>query len=368
MIDPTSISFPGLGIGEFTVDKVAFTIGNVSVRWYGVIIALGIVCAFLVAYFHSKADKLVTDDLLDIGIFTVVFGVIGARLYYVVTSASSGRDHYSDFLDVIAVWNGGLAIYGGIIAGALAIYFTCRYKKISWQKLCDMIAPGVMIAQAMGRWGNFFNGEAHGSVVAEGSPLYFLRMGLYEGGKLAYYHPTFLYESLWNLIGFVLIQIFYKKKKFDGQIVLSYFAWYGFGRMFIEALRTDSLYIGHTGIRISQAVGLLCFLIAGGLLIAGWILSKKGKLGVRSTVYLPGAKRLILMEQEHAAAAAGTENHSSRNASGKKTAGIAFPWKKHVSPNEEGMGTDSGKSADPSGKTSIAPEDSPETASEKTDE
>ena len=301
MIDPTTMSFPGLGIGEFTVDKVAFSIGKIEVRWYGILITLGIICAFVVAYLHTREDKLVTDDLLDIGLVTVISGIVGARLYYVITSATSGRDTYNSFLDVIAVWNGGLAIYGAIIGGGLAVYFMCRYKKVRWQKLLDAVAPGVMIAQAIGRWGNFMNGEAHGTVVAENSPLAFLRMGLYEGGKFAYYHPTFLYESLWNLVGFILIQSFYKKKKFDGQILLEYVAWYGFGRMFIEGMRTDSLYLGHTGIRISQLLAFLCFIVAGGLLIAGFIATHKGKLGVADGVYLPGAKRLVLLERERIA-------------------------------------------------------------------
>ena len=144
-----------------------------------------------------------------------------------------------------------------------------------------MVAPGVMIAQAMGRWGNFFNGEAHGGIVPEKSPLYFIRMGLDPNELtqgMAYVHPTFLYESLWNILGFVLINVFlYKRKKFNGQIVLTYAAWYGFGRMFIEALRTDSLYLGggDSGIRASQLVGFLCFVLGTALIIYMLIRCKK---------------------------------------------------------------------------------------------
>ena len=149
-----------------------------------------------------------------------------------------------------------------------------------------MAGPGVMIAQALGRWGNFFNGEAYGEIVSEGHPLYFMRMSLlsdrtindellgYPMGAVCV-HPTFLYESLWNLVGFIIINIFYKKKKFNGQIACMYLAWYGFGRFFIEALRTDSLYIPGTEIRISRLVGMLCFIVFGGLLIAGLVYSKK---------------------------------------------------------------------------------------------
>ena len=146
-----------------------------------------------------------------------------------------------------------------------------------------MAAPGVMIAQALGRWGNFCNGEAFGAIVEEGHPLYFLRMGListntidtFKTRDMVYVHPTFLYESLWNVAGFILINIFYKKKKFNGQIAFMYLAWYGIGRFFIEGLRTDSLYVPGTAIRISQMVGIICFVVFGAALVAGLIYSYK---------------------------------------------------------------------------------------------
>ena len=181
---------------------------------------------------------------------------------------------------MIAIWEGGLAIYGGIIGGVLGIYICCRRKKMKFFSMLDSISPGVMIAQAMGRWGNFFNGEAYGSIVPEGSPLYFLRMGLYPHPHdyhdikgMIYVHPTFLYESLWNVLGFVFINLLYKKRKFDGEVALWYFAWYGFGRMFIEGLRTDSLMLGP--FRISQLVGLICFLAGTTLVILGRIHAAK---------------------------------------------------------------------------------------------
>lgn len=219
------------------------------------------------------------DDLLDLAIYIVLFGVLGARLYYVATTWSGGS--YKNLLDVIAVWKGGLAIYGGIIAGALAIVGVCLVKKLNILRVMDMVAPGVMIAQSIGRWANFINGEAFGYEVATNSPLYFLRMGIvsdFTESQMKYYHPTFLYESLWNLAGFILITVFYRKKKFHGQNAMAYLAWYGFGRMFIEGLRTDSLYLGNTGIRISQLVGFLCFVIAGGLWVAGLVMARMGKL------------------------------------------------------------------------------------------
>ena len=274
----TTISFPGIGIGEFKINPVAFRLGSIEVRWYGLIIVTGMILAFLYCAYRSKQEGISFDDLLDFAIFTVIFAIIGARAYYVLTSL----DQYDSFLEMIAIWNGGIAIYGAIIAGAITIFVVCKVKKYSWNKtfkFFDAVAPAVMIGQIIGRWGNFCNGEAFGEVVAEDSWLYFIRMGLNSGNtgySLQFVHPTFLYESLWNLIGFAIIHFLYKKKKFDGQIVLMYLSWYGFGRMFIEGLRTDSLYVGI--FRISQIVGLLCFVICGALLILGFIqVNKKSK-------------------------------------------------------------------------------------------
>ena len=277
-----NISFPGIGIDNFTLNPVAFSIGDaVSVRWYGILITLGIVLAVLYCTWRANQEGISFDDLLDMAIFTIIFAIIGARLYYVLTSL----DKYDSLYDVIAIWNGGIAIYGAIIAGAITIYFVCRHKKISAMKAYDMVVPAVMIGQIIGRWGNFFNGEAHGIEVAEGSLFYFIRMGLsYGASEIKYfYHPTFLYESLWNLIGFVIINLLYKKKKFDGQVFLMYITWYGFGRMLIEGLRTDSLYVGV--FRISQVIGFLCFVVGGVLLIIN--LTKARKVALEKEYYEP---------------------------------------------------------------------------------
>jgi len=279
MLKNITVSFPGLGIESFDLDNVAFKIGeNFEVMWYGVVIALGMLMAIGYAAFRCKQSGISIDDLTDIAIFTILFGVIGARLYYVAFSPNQ----FKTIWDVLNLRSGGLAIYGGIIAGAVTIFVCCLVKKISWRKLFDCVGPGVMLAQAMGRWGNFFNGEAYGGLVQEGHPLYFLRMGLISRNTygdfgtfdMVYVHPTFLYESLWNILGFVLINIFFKKKKFDGQNALYYFAWYGFGRMFIEGLRTDALYIGNTGIRVSQLLGFLLFAVATALIVYGLIYVK----------------------------------------------------------------------------------------------
>lgn len=258
-----TVSFPGLGIGEISFNKVAFSLfGTIEVRWYGIIMVTGIILAFLYAYYRSKHEGISFDDLLDYAIFTVLSGIVGARLYYVITSGQK----YT-FGEIFAIWNGGIAIYGAIIGGATALLCVSLYKKIKWQKAFDMVCPGVMIGQIVGRWGNFFNGEAYGESPAEDSLLYFMRMELHHEGWANSYicQPTFLYESLWNLVGFLIINALYKKKKYDGQVFLMYITWYGFGRMFIEGLRTDSLMVGT--FRISQVVALLCFIVGFALLV-----------------------------------------------------------------------------------------------------
>ena len=277
-----TVSFPGLGIGEFSFNKVAFTIpigDGIQVRWYGIIMVTGIILAFLYANYRSKHEGVDFDTLLDYAIFTVISGVVGARLYYVITS-----DEKYTFAEVFQIWNGGIAIYGAIIGGATALLCVSLYKKIKWQKVFDMVCPGVMIGQIIGRWGNFFNGEAYGKypdVNPEGAPLWFMRMELkHEGWSNSYLcQPTFLYESLWNLVGFIIINALYKKKKYDGQVFLMYITWYGFGRMFIEGLRTDSLMVGK--FRISQVVAFLCFTVGFALLVyLGVRASNRAKLAL----------------------------------------------------------------------------------------
>lgn len=305
------VFFEGLGLPRMTLNKVAFTLfGRLEVRWYGILITLGIVLAFLYAFWRGRQEGVTLDDITDVGLATVLCGVIGARLYYVLTSL----DQFPDLKSVFTIWNGGLGIYGGIIGGCIGILIVCAVKKLRWRRLFDMIAPGVMIAQALGRWGNFFNGEAYGYPIGETTRYFFFtkefelnsgegtffnlfRMGLYpneySATSMVFVHPTFLYESVWNILGFVLINLFYKRKKFDGQVALMYFTWYGFGRMFIEGLRTDSLYIfkgliSEDGLRISQLVGLICFAVGLILLIVFGVRNRGNKPGfVIATRELP---------------------------------------------------------------------------------
>ena len=296
------ISFPGLGIGEIPINRVAFTIFGRDVAWYGVIISFGMVLAFLLALKHAKNEGVSTDDLLDITIFTVIFSIIGARFYYVITSLDSYIVE-GNFLEtlkgMVAIWNGGLAIYGGIIAGAITVFVICRIKKLNYAKICDLIAPSLMLGQIIGRWGNFVNAEAHGTETT--LPW---RMGIRPAGSeiTSYVHPTFLYESLWNLLGLIIILSLYKKKKYNGKVTLMYLAWYGFGRAFIEQLRTDSLYVG--SFRISQLVGIITFVAAGTCLIVFGIKHKNDKpiLECASGVGMTGAE-----ESEAGASESGTD-------------------------------------------------------------
>ncbi len=276
------VSFPGLGIEPLMINKQAFSIGSVTVYWYGILITCGIVLAFVYSYFATKREGIKTDDLLDMGIWAVICAIVGARLYYVLTSLEKYKGR---FWDVFKIWEGGIAIYGAIIGGAIAIAVVCLVKKVRILKAYDAISPAVMIGQIIGRWGNFMNGEAFGYQLREGDALYWARMGVYSSATkqlgesgIIYVHPTFLYESLWNLVGFILINVFFaRKKKFDGQIFCSYIAWYGFGRTFIELLRQDSLTIGGT-IRISSLVGALCFFAGTALFIYFALKGKKAKL------------------------------------------------------------------------------------------
>lgn len=310
----TTISFPGLGIGEFTINPVAIPFGDsgAGIRWYALFIVTGMILAVIYSTYRAKQEGIVFDTMVDFAIFTIPIGIIGARLYYVFFDwidimANHKINPYQSFMDVIAIWEGGLAIYGGIIFGGITIMLIAKIKKMSGYtllKIIDAVSPGVMIAQAIGRWGNFCNGEAYGTPTAlpwrmcsENFAVKLYNLELIDretaikmlDGTLGV-HPTFLYESLWNVIGFILINSFYKKKRFDGQIMLSYLTWYGFGRMFIELLRTDSLTNG-SNIRVSSLLGLLCFIVCGSLLLYLFI-KNKGNKTFASDVVLATAEEI----------------------------------------------------------------------------
>ena len=266
MLKISKISFPGLGIGEFEVDSVAFSIGNVEIAWYAIIITIGIIAASLYTIWRANQVNISTEDIIDGILFVVPSGIVGARLYYVLTTL----ENYHSFKDVINIREGGLAIYGGILAGALAVYLVMRYKKIPFLTIADCCTPGIILAQSIGRWGNFMNGEAYGYQTDS-----FIRMGLqnvntrvdFATAEMVFVHPTFLYESLWNLVGFILINLFYKHRKYGGQVLIIVFGWYGLGRMWIEGLRTDSLMIFGDTVRVSQLLAFLIFVAAASALI-----------------------------------------------------------------------------------------------------
>lgn len=281
------ISFPGLGIEPFHIDKVAFTLFGRDVAWYGILITCGMILAVILALKLAKIEKISSDDIIDLAFCVIIFGIIGARAYYVifswgdhgylVTDKSFIGNIIGTIYNCIAIWNGGLAIYGGIIGGLVSsfVFTKCKkYRKIHFLQIYDILAPCVLIGQIIGRWGNFVNMEAYGSETTlpwrMGILYGYPELGLWNVEK--YVHPTFLYESIWNLVGLVIILILYKKKKFNGQMFCSYLIWYGFGRMLIEGLRSDSLMLG--SIRVSQLVGASSFILGIVLII---VFAKKSK-------------------------------------------------------------------------------------------
>ena len=260
-----AISFPLLG--DWSIDPAnSFVLFGHTFYWYGVIIACGFLLA--VAYCSRRCGEfgITQDDLTDNLLFAVPLGVVGARVYYVIFYG-----HYDSFWDMCKIWEGGLAIYGGVIAAVITVLIVCRVKRISALALLDVVSFGFLIGQSVGRWGNFINREAYGAETA-----IFCRMGLTLNGQTVYVHPTFLYESLWNLLGFMGLHMLSKKtrRRFDGQYFLTYVAWYGLGRVWIEGLRADSLYLGGTGVRVSQLLAGVTAVLALTLLA---VLLRRGK-------------------------------------------------------------------------------------------
>ena len=239
------ISFPGLNL-EFDIDPVAFKIfGGKEVYWYGIIIVTGLIIAVLLAILNGKKVGISADNISDYMLITVPLAIIGARLYYCAFTWDSYKDNP---FDIIKIWNGGLAIYGAIIVSVITMYLFCKRNNIKTYDFLDVGSVSLILGQAIGRWGNFMNAEAHG-----GETDSFLRMGITEYGKYMEVHPTFLYESLWNIVGFVILLVIFRKyRKFSGEVFWGYVLWYGIGRFFIEGLRTDSLMLGP--VRISQIV------------------------------------------------------------------------------------------------------------------
>lgn len=245
-----NISFPSFGI-ELSLNPNAFSLFGRDIKWYAIIILTGIILAVLFGIWEGKRTGVSSDTILDIILICVPVAIVCARIYYVVCEWSYYSRHPNEILQI---WNGGLAIYGGIIGGCISAYIYCRIKKVSMGELFDIGGFGFLIGQTLGRWGNFMNAEAYGYETDLPWRMYI------EDINMAV-HPTFLYESLWNILGFLLLFLYRKRKKFSGEIFLMYVVWYGFGRVWIEGLRADSLYIASTGIRVSQLLAVLTVLV-----------------------------------------------------------------------------------------------------------
>lgn len=259
MNDYSVISFPSFGISINPTR--GFSLGPLDIRWYGLLIAIGLSLAVVYACRRCKKFGLNSDDIIDGVLCIVPFAVLCARMYYCIFE----WDNYKhDPISILKIWEGGLAIYGGVIGAAIGIVIFALVKKdkVNLLAVLDITSIGFLIGQCIGRWGNFFNREAFGAETDS-----FLRMGLLDpvSGTVTYHHPTFLYESLWNLCGFVLLHFLSKKRQYDGQVALGYVAWYGLGRAFIEGLRTDSLWWGP--FRVSQVLAAVSCALAIGLLI-----------------------------------------------------------------------------------------------------
>ena len=256
------VQFPGLGL-SFQLNRVAFTIGGVSIYWYGVCIAVGLCLALVFAFRHSIEFGVDPDGMVDVILIGVVLGIISARAYYVAMAPFK----YESIWEMIAVRDGGLAIYGGIIGGFVFGGLACKWRGVPVLPMFDLTAMGFLLGQGCGRWGNFFNQEAFGcnttlpwGMFSETTRAYLMgstvtaQSGVTIDPNLPV-HPTFLYESIWCFVGFLLLFRYIKKRKFNGDIALRYMIWYGAGRFWIEALRTDSLMlVPSIGLRVSQLV------------------------------------------------------------------------------------------------------------------
>ncbi|HIX11991.1 MAG TPA: prolipoprotein diacylglyceryl transferase [Candidatus Anaerofilum faecale] len=267
------VEFPGLGL-EFDISRVAFYIGSVPIYWYGIVIGLGFALALVFAFANAKRFGIDADRMSDVIILTTICAVLCARAYYVIFAPFE----YQSFWDMINIRDGGLAIYGGVIGAVIFGILFSKWRKVPVLPMLDLAAMGFLIGQGLGRWGNFFNQEAFGTNTT-------LPWGMHSDGTAAYLsgvqstlaaqgitvdpsmpvHPTFLYESIWCLLGFVLLALYIPRRRFHGEIALMYAAWYGAERCLVEGLRTDSLMLG--GVRISQLVAGVSVVAALALLI-----------------------------------------------------------------------------------------------------
>ncbi|EOB8949615.1 prolipoprotein diacylglyceryl transferase [Staphylococcus aureus] len=254
-----------MGIVFNYIDPVAFNLGPLSVRWYGIFIAVGILLGYFVAQRALVKAGLHKDTLVDIIFYSALFGFIAARIYFVIFQWPYYAENPGE---IIKIWHGGIAIHGGLIGGFIAGVIVCKVKNLNPFQIGDIVAPSIILAQGIGRWGNFMNQEAHGGPVSRAflEQLHlpnFIIGNMYINGQ--YYHPTFLYESIWDVAGFIILVNIRKHLKL-GETFFLYLTWYSFGRFFIEGLRTDSLMLT-SNIRVAQLVSILLILISISLII-----------------------------------------------------------------------------------------------------
>ena len=269
-----NVQFPKLGL-EFEINRIAFSPFGFDIYWYGLLIGIGVMLMLCTVFYRTPKLGINTDHFIDAVLFTTFGAVIGARAYYVAFAPFE----YETFFEMINIRDGGLAIYGGVIGGILLGMLGCKLRKISILDYVDIILGATLIGQAVGRWGNFMNQEAFGTntdgifgMISEGTTAYLKRVqpslaaqGIMVDPAMPV-HPTFLYESMWCLLGFVLLQLYFNRRKFKGEVACLYMIWYGLGRFFIEGLRTDSLEI-FAGLRASQLVAILSIIAGLGIIV-----------------------------------------------------------------------------------------------------
>ena len=274
------VSFPGLG-WEFTINRVAFTIAGINVYWYGLLIATGLMLAVLFAFRHAVEFGIDADRLIDVVCIGTIMAIICARVYYVAMSPYA----YDSLWDMIDIRQGGIAIYGALIGAFVFGALACRWRKVPILPTFDLVAMGFLIGQCLGRWGNFVNQEAFGYNTTLPWGMYSEKTREYLESSVvtlpagmtvdptAPVHPTFFYESVWCLVGFILLALYFKKRRFDGDVALRYAIWYGLGRFWIEGLRTDSLLlVPSLGLRASQLVAAVTVVAA--LAMEVWLTRK----------------------------------------------------------------------------------------------
>ena len=271
IMDVNDIAFPNLGIYLHNVPK-SFSVFGFQIALYGVIIGIGVLCGVLMAVHVAKKEGMDPDLIWDFAIYAIIFSIIGARAYYVIFEWEMYRENP---LSVLNLRNGGLAIYGAVIASFITLFVYSRVKKVSFLQMVDVCVPGLILGQAIGRWGNFTNREVFGgytdNLVAMRLPELAVRARditpdisahIVDGTNYIQVHPTFLYECLWNLLILCIMLVYQKHKKFNGEIWLVYLGGYGLGRFWIEGIRTDQLYIMGTTIPVSQLIAIICVAVA----------------------------------------------------------------------------------------------------------